>query len=145
MVLFTFIIVYEKTKGDIDMTLGEKLEVLIHRKGISKTDFADKIGITYRGLANYINGSRSPKKAVLQRISRELGVDENVLLDEKRSLILDSRERFIINASKNSTGIKEASELLEHAQRIFDGRGLTVEDKQALFSCLTEVYFSSKK
>lgn len=127
------------------MTLGEKLEVLIHRKGISKTEFADAIGITYRGLANYINGSRSPKKAVLATICRELDIDEAALLDEKRGLILDSRERFIVNASKNSTGIKEASDFIEQAQKIFEGKSLTADDKQALFSCLTEVYFSAKK
>ncbi len=127
------------------MTLGEKLEVLIHRKGISKTDFADSIGITYRGLANYINGSRTPKRTVLKNIVRELEVDEAVLLDDKRSLILDSRERFVVNASKNSTGIKEASDFIEQAKRIFEGKKLTADDKQALFSCLTEVYFSAKK
>lgn len=127
------------------MILGEKLDILIARKDISKTDFADKIGITYRGLANYLNGSRKPKKDVLNKIAKELGVTPEFLTDDQQSLILDSKERFIYNSNSDSASIREAAEYLEKGKRIFECATMSQEDKQALFACLTEMYFDAAK
>ncbi len=127
------------------MLLGEKLEILISRKQMSKTEFAEKIGITYRGLANYLNGSRKPKKEVLERISKELGTSVDFLTNNGRSLILNSKERFIFNSTSDSNSVREAAEYLEKGKEIFECKTMSQEDKQALFSCLTELYFSSTK
>ena len=127
------------------MILGEKLEILIGRKNISKTDFAEKIGITYRGLANYLNGSRKPKKDVLSKIASELGVSVDFLTDNSKSLILDSKERFVFNSTSDSNSIREAAEYLEKGKQIFERDNISPEDKQALFACLTEMYFNAAK
>ncbi|MGN0589026.1 MAG: helix-turn-helix domain-containing protein [Ruminiclostridium sp.] len=127
------------------MVLGEKLEILIGRKDISKTDFAEKIGITYRGLANYLNGSRKPKKDVLSKIAGELGVSVEFLTDDSKSLILDSKERFVFNSTSDSTSIREAADYLEKGKQIFEKSNISQEDKQALFACLTEMYFNAAK
>lgn len=127
------------------MLLGEKLEILISRKHMSKTDFAEKIGITYRGLANYLNGSRKPKKEVLERISNELGTSVDFLTNDSRNLILDSKERFVFNSTSDSASVKEAADYLEKGREIFECKTMSQEDKQALFSCLTEMYFNSTK
>ena len=128
-----------------EMVLGEKLEILIGRKNISKTDFAEKVGITYRGLANYLNGSRKPKKDVLSKIASELGVSVDFLTDDSKSLILDSKERFIFNSTSDSNSIREAAEYLEQGKQIFECSDISQEDKQALFACLTEMYFNAAK
>lgn len=127
------------------MLLGEKLEILIGRKGMSKTEFAEKIGITYRGLANYLNGSRKPKKDVLERIAAELDTTADFLSDDAKSLILDSKERFIFNSTSDSNSIREAAEYLEKGKQIFECSDISQEDKQALFACLTEMYFNAAK
>lgn len=127
------------------MLLGEKLEILISRKQISKTEFAERIGITYRGLANYLNGSRKPKKEVLERISDELGTSVEFLTNNSRNLILNSKERFIFNSTSDSNSVREAAEYLEKGREIFECKTMSQEDKQALFSCLTEMYFNSTK
>ncbi len=127
------------------MLLGEKLEILISRKQMSKTEFAEKIGITYRGLANYLNGSRKPKKEVLERISNELGTSVDFLTNNSRSLILNSKERFIFNSTSDSNSVREAAEYLEKGRQIFECTTMSQEDKQALFSCITEMYFNSTK
>lgn len=127
------------------MLLGEKLEILIGRKQLSKTEFAEKIGITYRGLANYLNGSRKPKRDVLEKISAELGTSVEFLTDDKRSLILDSKERFVFNSTSDSNSVREAAEYLEKGKEIFECKTMSQEDKQALFSCLTELYFNAAK
>ena len=125
------------------MLLGEKLEILIGRKNMSKTEFAESIGITYRGLANYLNGSRRPKKEVLEKICRQLGTTPEFLTDDSKSLILDSRERFIFNSNSNSVCIREAADYLEKGKQIFESMEMSPEDKQALFACLTELYFNA--
>ena len=125
------------------MLLGEKLEILIGRKNMSKTEFAESVGITYRGLANYLNGSRKPKKEVLEKICTELHVTPEFITDDTKSLILDSKERFVFNSKSDSASIREAADYLEKGKSIFESESISPEDKQALFSCLTELYFSS--
>ncbi len=125
------------------MILGEKLEILISRKNMSKTEFAESIGITYRGLANYLNGSRKPKKDVLQKICEKLDTTADFLTDDNKSLILDSKERFIFNSKSDSASIREAADYLEKGKQIFENSDMSPDDKKALFACLTELYFNS--
>lgn len=127
----------------IAMLLGEKLEILIERRNMSKTDFAESVGITYRGLANYLNGSRKPKKEVLDKICAKLEVTPEFITDDTKSLILDSKERFVFNSKSDSSSIREAADYLEKGKQIFESPNISNEDKQALFSCLTELYFKS--
>lgn len=125
------------------MLLNEKMEILICRKNISKTELAEKVGITYRGLANYLNGSRKPKRDVLDKIAKELDTTTEFLLDDSKGLVLDSRERFVFHSKSNANSIREAAEYLEKGKELFECPDINPEDKQALFSCLTEMYFNS--
>lgn len=127
------------------MRLSEKLEILIERKGISKTDFAQAVGITYRGLANYLNGTRKPKKDVLNRIAEQLDCTVDFLLNDNKNLVLNSKERFIYHSKSNASSVREAADYLEKGKALFECAELNFEDKQALFSCLTELYFNSTK
>ncbi|MCL2018711.1 MAG: helix-turn-helix domain-containing protein [Oscillospiraceae bacterium] len=126
------------------MKFSEKLEVLIRRGGMKKTEFADKIGITYRALANYISGSRAPKKSVLLKIAEELDTDIVFLTDDAKSLVLTSEERFYFGATSEGRGILDAMFYIDKTRELFDGDKLSEEDKQALFNCVTEIYFDAK-
>jgi len=126
------------------MTLPEKLDILIRRKGVSKTDLAEEVGITYRALANYISGDRRPRKAILGQIADKLGVSAEFLLNDRQGLILDSKERFIFNATSGEKGINAALSLLSDAEKTFSGGELTDDDKRALYSCIADVYFGAK-
>ena len=126
------------------MRLSEKLEVLIRRKGIKKTEFADKIGITYRALANYISGTREPKKSVLLKIAEALETDMVFLTDDTRGITLTSEERFYFGATSEGRGVLDAMFYLDKSRELFGGAKLSEEDKQALFTCVTEIYFDAK-
>lgn len=126
------------------MLFKDKMEILIMRKGLSKTDFAEKLGVTYRALANYISGARKPKAEIMKKIEEELDTTEAFLLDDSKSLILDSKERFIFHASDESTTISEASNLLDEIKKLFDEKTLSEKDKQAFFNCIAESYFNEK-
>ena len=126
------------------MKFGEKLDILIRRNGYKKTEFADKLGITYRAIANYTSGARYPRNEVMKKIETLLGTSREFLLDDKQNLILESEERFLYYASNKSIGLNEALSFLQTARGIFNGDSLVSEDKQVLFSLLTEVYFDAK-
>ncbi len=127
------------------MQFNQKLEILIRRTGLKKTEFAEKIGITYRALANYLAGGRIPKRVVFEKIADALGTDTAFLSDNTRSLVLSSEERFVFSASSDSKSVQEAADYLEHTKGLFAGNTLSEDDKQALFSCLTEIYFDAKE
>lgn len=145
--LFTIIILSEqcflKRKGKLKLNFSDKVEILLRRKNWKKTEFADKLGITYRALANYLSGARNPRDIIMKKICDELEVGRDFLLDENQSLILDSEERFLHNASEASEDIDRAMDLLKDARRIFNGRGLIARDKKSLFNCLSEIYFDA--
>lgn len=126
------------------MTFKNKIEILLLRKGYKKTEFAEKIGITYRALANYLAGTRKPRKQILGKIAEELGVSEDFLFDNNQKLVLNNIESFLYNASKESTDTDKAMDVLKSAKELFSGKSLVSADKQALLSCLTELYFESR-
>jgi len=126
------------------MRFSEKLEVLIRRNGMKKTEFADKIGITYRALANYICGAREPKKSVLLKIAEALDTDMVFLTDDAKGLTLTSEERFYFGATSEGRGLLDAMFYLDKSRELFAGDKLSEEDKQALFTFVTEIYFDAK-
>jgi transcriptional regulator with XRE-family HTH domain len=133
------------------MTLSQKLEILIRRKGITKTQAAERAGITYRALANYIAGGRNPRKSILSKLAEILGSTPEFLTDESRSLILSSEERFAFNADSHENAVNAALALLDETKRLFGRSGnltsdetLSGEDMRALFSCMSEIYFDAK-
>jgi transcriptional regulator with XRE-family HTH domain len=133
--------------GDFHMTLPEKLEILIRRKGITKTEAATLTGITYRALANYIAGGRRPRKSILAKMAEILGTTPEFLTDEGRSLILSSEERFVFYADSPELAVNAGLALLDECRRVLGAVGeqaLSANDKRALFSCMSEVYFDAK-
>lgn len=125
------------------MLLNEKMEILIFRKNISKSELAEKAGITYRGIANYLNGSRKPKRDVLEKIAQALDTTADFLSDDTKGLILNSKERLVFNSKTDNNTLREAAEYLEKGKELFSREDMTDEDKKTLFSCLTEIYFGS--
>ncbi|MCL1902859.1 MAG: helix-turn-helix domain-containing protein [Oscillospiraceae bacterium] len=126
------------------MNLPQKLEILIRRKGITKTDFASLSGITYRALANYISGGRRPRSGILAKMAVNLDTTVEFLLNDSQNLILSSEERFIFNATSPEPAVNAGLSLLENTRKIIGGKDLTKEDKQSLFSIMSEIYFDSK-
>ena len=124
------------------MNLPQKLEILIRRKAMTKTDFATLSGITYRALANYISGGRKPRPGILAKMAENLDTTTEFLLNDSKSLILTSEERFIFNAKSPEPVINAGLDLLCEARKIFGNSQLTQTDRQALFSLISEIYFN---
>lgn len=126
------------------MKFNDKLEVLIWRMDMSKSDFAKEVGITYRALANYLAGIRIPKKSILQAISDYVGINEKDLVDEKFELELSREEDFLLNSGKTLREKNEAADYIRQSRGLFAGNSLSDDDKELLFACLEEIFYDAK-
>lgn len=127
------------------MKLNEKLEYLIARKRINKTEFAQSVGITYRAFFYYLTGNRKPRKDILKRMADKLDVTAEFLIDDTAELELTADERFIKalqDSGKTTTG---AVKFLEETKGLFAGNSISDEDKEFLINCLNEIYLDSRK
>lgn len=127
------------------MKMNEKIEIMLGRKRIRKTDFADKVGVTYRAFAYYMNGSRTPRGEILGRIAQQLDLTPEFLLDDSKELELTIEERFIKRVCAGGRDQSDAVKFLSQSRGLFAGNSLSDEDKEFLLECLTEIYNDSRK
>ena len=125
------------------MKMNEKLEIMLNRRRIKKTDFADSVGITYRAFANYMNGSRRPRKEILARMANKLEVPVEFLANDEKELELTIEERFIKRMWAAGRDGTDAAKFLAQSRGLFAGNSLSDEDKSCLMECLTEIYMDS--
>ena len=127
------------------MKFSEKLDILLERHNYKRVDFADKVGITYRAFAYYMSDTRKPRKSVLERIARELDVTPDFLIDDSKELKLTQEEKFIRDISSSGKNPYEAAKFLSQSKGLLAGNSLSDKDKDALMSCLKEIYEDSRK
>lgn len=125
------------------MTFNEKLDIMLNRKRIKRVDFAESVGITYRAFAYYMNGTRRPRRSVLERIAEKLEVSPEFLMNDKLSIKLTSEEMLIKSISDRGGDSSEAASFLAKSHGLMAGNSLTDEDKLHLLRCLEEIYKDS--
>lgn len=125
------------------MKLNEKIEIMLGRRRLRKTDFAESVGITYRAFANYMSGSRRPKRDILERIAKELDLTPEFLLDDDKDIELTLEERFIKRTCASEQDKARAMQIFADTRGLFAGNSLSDDDKEALLNCLVEIYNDS--
>ena len=126
------------------MKMNEKLEIMLSRKRIKKTDFAHSIGITYRAFANYLNGTRNPRAETLQKMADQLQLTPEFLKDDSQELELTVEEQFIRKICASDADTAQAAQFLAQSRGLFAGNTLNSEDKESLIKCLMEIYEDSR-
>lgn len=126
------------------MKMNEKLEIMLSRKRIKKTDFAHSIGITYRAFANYLNGTRNPRAETLQKMADQLQLTPEFLKDDSQELELTVEEQFIRKICASDADKAQAAQFLAQSRGLFAGNTLNSEDKERLIKCLMEIYEDSR-
>lgn len=126
------------------MKMNEKLEIMLSRKRIKKTDFAHSIGITYRAFANYLNGTRNPRAETLQKMADPLQLTPEFLKDDSQELELTVEEQFIRKICASDADKAQAAQFLAQSRGLFAGNTLNSEDKESLIKCLMEIYEDSR-
>lgn len=127
------------------MKMNEKIEIMLSRKRIRKTDFAHSVGVTYRAFANYMNGTRKPRADTLNKIAEQLQLTPEFLKDDKQELELTIEERFIKKVCASDADKAQAAQFLAQSRGLFAGNALNEDDKEALFRCLWDIYEDSRK
>lgn len=126
------------------MKMNEKLEIMLSRKRIKKTDFAHSIGITYRAFANYLNGTRNPRAETLQKMADQLQLTPEFLKDDSQELELTVEEQFIRKICASDADKAQAAQFLAQSRGLFAGNTLNSEDKESIIKCLMEIYEDSR-
>lgn len=126
------------------MKIQEKLEILIKRNNYKKSDFASALGITYRALANYINGSRFPRQKIISDMAVLLDVEEEILTDNNITLTLTPEEKLYFYGTSDKDTLDKADEILISVERILSDNNFSYDDKTAFFNCIAEKYFKEK-
>lgn len=127
------------------MKMNEKIEIMLGRKRIRKTDFAQSVGVTYRAFANYMNGSRRPREETLMKMAEQLQLTPEFLLDDSQELELTIEERFLMRVCAGDQEKAHAAQFLAQSRGLFAGNALNDEDKEALFRCLWDIYEDSRR
>lgn len=127
------------------MKMNEKLEIMLGRKRVRRGEFAERVGVTYRAFAYYMNGTRKPRKTVLDKIARELDVTPEFLLDDSLDIELTSEETLLKKISDRGADTTEAANFLSRSRGLLAGNSLTDDDKQNLLRVLAEIYEDSRK
>ena len=127
------------------MKMNEKIEIMLSRKRIRKTDFAHSVGVTYRAFANYMNGTRKPRADTLNKIAEQLQLTPEFLKDGKQALELTIEERFIKKVCASDADKTQAAQFLAQSRGLFAGNALNEDDKEALFRCLWDIYEDSRR
>ncbi len=126
------------------MKLNEKLDIMLGRKRVRRGEFAESIGVTYRAFAYYMNGTRKPRKNVLNRMAAQLEVTPEFLTDDTKDLELTSEELLLKSISDRGGDASEAANFLTRSRGLLAGNNLTDNDKQHLLKCLAEIYEDSR-
>ena len=63
------------------MLIGEKLLMLLHRRGMTQTELASRVGCSQAMISHYISGTRTPSLAKLVNIAAVLGVTLDELVE----------------------------------------------------------------
>lgn len=127
------------------MKMNEKIEIMLSRKRIRKTDFAHSVSVTYRAFANYMNGTRKPRADTLNKIAEQLQLTPEFLKDDKQELELTIEERFIKKVCASDADKAQAAQFLAQSRGLFAGNALNEDDKEALFRCLWDIYEDSRR
>ena len=119
------------------MTFSEKLQRARKNKSMTQAELAEKIGVTARSVQNYELGARYPKRDILAKICKVLGVRIETLVGSDDFL-------GIVEAEDGAAGVASAKELLSCAGALFAGGELSERDKDKVMLALQNIYWKEK-
>lgn len=112
---------------------------------MSQAELAEKLGVSQQTISKYERGTREPDNETLAKLAEIFDCSIDYLLG--KTDIRNPYKDFIKKAKEQygPRGKKQAEELLQNIQSLFDGGELPDEDKDEFFRAITEIYFDSKE
>lgn len=126
-------------------SIGKRLKQLREESGLQQKDIAKILGVTESAIGHYERGARNLDPESIKKLADFFGVSSDYLLC--RTDIKNPYDEFLNTAKEQygSRGKKQAEELLENIQTMFEGGELPDEDKDEFFRAITEIYFDAKE
>lgn len=122
------------------MEFSEKIKNARTAKNMTQSDLARATGISPRTIQNYELGVRLPKKKeTYTLLARALDIDEEALLDENASFVLQARERYGDRAAR------QAMSMVNDISAMWAGGEMEEEDMDTIMKALQDAYWEAKK
>lgn len=87
---------------DAKRLVGERVQLLRKRKGLSQDELAGKIGIDTKSLSRLERGAHYPSLETLDRIRAELGVELKDFFDFDPRPSAEEMRDFLVRAASNA-------------------------------------------
>ena len=130
-------------------SLAEKISDARYALGISQTELGENVGVSLRSILAYEKGESIPRKNIILKLAKVLGVSVKYLTDEncenpiedieKDGYIDEVRERY------GAKGARDLNTLISENCALFAGGELTSEEKDVFFEALTKAYIACKE
>lgn len=95
----------------LSMTLGRNIERILNEKGLSQTEFAKQLGVTFKTINTYISGKSGISLGMISKMAETLGVEETDLTTPKdhptTQEISNDYENFVRQARSNQESLKD--------------------------------------
>lgn len=111
------------------MSVGSRIKELRESKGISRSELADKIGVTIGAISNYENEVSSPKEPILFKLMEILGCDANYLFQDSIN----------IPSTKNNISISEYEHIKKYRKLDTHGKDMVDTVLQKEYDRIVEV------
>ena len=129
--------------------LSEKISDARYTLGISQTELGEKVGVSLRSILAYEKGESTPRKNIILKLAKGLGVSVKYLTDEncenpledieKDGYIEEARERY------GAKGARDLNALISENCALFAGGDLSFEEKEVFFEAMTKAYIACKE
>lgn len=130
-------------------SLAEKISDARYALGVSQTELGENVGVSLRSILAYEKGESTPRKNIILKLAKVLGVSVKYLTDEncenpiedieKDGYIDEVRERY------GAKGARDLNTLINENCALFAGGELTSEEKDVFFEALTKAYIACKE
>jgi transcriptional regulator with XRE-family HTH domain len=97
-----------RTPDPLDVMLGAKIRVFRLHRGLSQSDLAGKIGVTFQQVQKYETGANRAGASRLSRITAVLGISIGELFEPARSKPADSQSPFRLLADRYALRVLKA-------------------------------------
>jgi transcriptional regulator with XRE-family HTH domain len=120
------------------MKFGEKVREQRKKRGLTQSELAAELGITFRTLRNYEKGVSYPSaREVYYKLAGFFDIDVNYFLTEDENYLLDISQQF------GRRGREQAQYLLEQTAALFAGGELSFEDEIAFQREMQELFLDA--
>ena len=116
------------------MKIGDKIKESRKKAGLTQKELAERVNVTTRCIQYYEGNIRKPQTTeIIIKLAAALNVEVNYFLSERELEIMRENEMFLGEAESKygKSGKAQAKQIIENAQ--------------AFFRAITELYFDSKK